>query len=106
MNVMRLPGRLFCLLLLAAAAACARKPASVQVSPKKVLLYGIDRSQRLTARVLDKNGRELEGLRAVWSSSAPDVAAVDEGGLVLSKKEGKATITGQVGQVRAPSTSS
>jgi len=101
MNVMRLPGRLLCLLLLATAAGCARKPASVQVSPKKVLLYGMDRSQRLTARVLDKNGRELEGLRAVWSSSAPDVATVDEGGLVLSKKEGKATITGQAGQATA-----
>ncbi|HEX9150294.1 MAG TPA: Ig-like domain-containing protein [Thermoanaerobaculia bacterium] len=98
---MRLPGRLLCLLLLGAAAGCARKPASVQVSPRKVLLYGMDRSERLTARVLDNNGRELEGLRAVWSSSAPDVAAVDEGGLVHSKKEGKATITGQVGQVTA-----
>jgi Bacterial Ig-like domain (group 2) len=101
MNVMRLPGRLLCLLLLAAAAGCARKPASVQVSPKKVLLYGVDRSQRLTARVLDKSGRELEGVRVAWSSSAPDVAAVDEGGLVVSKKEGKATITGQVGPATA-----
>lgn len=99
MNVMRLPGRLLCLLLLAAAGACARKPASVQVSPKKVLLYGVDRSQRLTARVLDKNGRELEGVRAAWSSSAPDVAAVDEGGLVVSKKEGKTSVIGKVGQV-------
>lgn len=99
MNVMRLPGRLLCLLLLAAAGACARKPASVQVSPKKVLLYGVDRSQRLTARVLDKNGRELEGVRAAWSSSAPDVASVDEGGLVVSKKEGKTSVIGKVGQV-------
>lgn len=99
MNVMRLPGRLLCLLLLAAAGACARKPASVQVSPKKVLLYGVDRSQRLTARVLDKNGRELEGVRAAWSSSAPDVASVDEGGLIVSKKEGKTSVIGKVGQV-------
>jgi uncharacterized protein YjdB len=98
---MRLTGRLLGLFLLGAAAACARKPASIQVSPGKVLLYGVDRSQRLTARVLDKSGRELETVRAAWSSSAPDVATVDDGGRVLSKKEGKATITGQVGQITA-----
>lgn len=98
---MRLTGRLLGLFLLGAAAACARKPASIQVSPRKVLLYGVDRSQRLTARVLDKSGQELEKVRAAWSSSAPDVAAVDDGGRVLSKKEGKATITSQVGQITA-----
>jgi uncharacterized protein YjdB len=99
MNVMRLTGRLIGLLLLGSAAACARKPSSIQVSPGKVLLYGVERSQRLTARVLDKSGREVEGARAAWSSSAPDVATVDEGGRVLSKKEGKATITAQAGEI-------
>lgn len=101
MNVMRLTGRLVSLLFLAAAAACSRKPGSIQVSPGKVLLYGVDRSQRLTARVLDRSGRELDSPRAAWTSSASDVAVVDNGGLVVSKKEGKATITAQAGEISA-----
>lgn len=101
MNVMRLTGRLVSLLFLAAAAACSRKPGSIQVSPGKVLLYGVDRSQRLTARVLDRSGRELDSPRAAWTSSASDVAIVDNGGLVVSKKEGKATITAQAGEISA-----
>ena len=50
-------------LLVAVAArrgACSRKPASIDVSPKKVKIYGIERAQRLTARVLDKKGQPLE----------------------------------------------
>src|SRR5512138_367272 len=101
MNVMRLTGRLVSLLFLAAAAACSRKPGSIQVSPGKVLLYGVDRSQRLTARVLDRSGRELDSPRAAWTSSSSDVAVVDNGGLVVSKKEGKATITAQAGEISA-----
>jgi uncharacterized protein YjdB len=102
MSVMRLTGRLLCLLLLGAAAACARKPASIQVSPRKIVLYGMERSQRVTARVLDKNGRELETARPTWTSSASDVAAVDDGGRVVSKKEGKATVTAQFGEISSP----
>ena len=40
-------------LLLAGSAACGRKPASIHVSPREVVLYGLERSQRLTAQLLD-----------------------------------------------------
>ena len=79
------------------AAACGRKPASVQVSPPKARIYGIERPQRLLARVLDKNGQAIEGAPTVsWSSSHADVAAVDASGRVVSKKEGKTVVTASV----------
>jgi hypothetical protein len=91
-----------CLLVLVVAPSCSRKPASVQVTPGKVVLYGVERGQRLTARLLDQKGQPLdEGPKAAWSSSKPDVAAVDEGGRVVSKGAGNATITVAFGTVSA-----
>lgn len=98
MKAMRLPGRAAGLLLLVVAAACSRKPASIRVSPSRVLIYGIERSQRLTAQVLDKKGRPIDEARPVWTSSNPAIAAVDEGGRVVSKSEGRTTVTVQADQ--------
>ena len=86
-------------LLLAGSAACARKPASIQVSPRKVVLYGLDRSQRLTAQLLDSKRNPIEGGRVTWTSSKPEVAGVDESGRVLSKGEGKSNVTATVGEI-------
>jgi len=99
MNVIRVTGRATGLVILAVMLACSRKPASLQVSPKKVLLYGIDRGQRLTARVLDKRGEELDTVRPKWASSKKEVAEVDEGGRVVAKGEGKATVTVTAGEL-------
>jgi Bacterial Ig-like domain (group 2) len=99
MKAMRQSARVAGLLLLAGTLACSRKPASIQVSPHKVVLYGIDRSERLTARVLDRKGNPLEGAKPGWSSSKADVAEVDDGGRVLSKGEGKASIAVKVGDL-------
>ncbi|HZI64922.1 MAG TPA: Ig-like domain-containing protein [Thermoanaerobaculia bacterium] len=91
-----------CLFALAVASSCSRKPATVQVSPGKVLLYGVERSQRLTARLFDQKGQPLdEGPKATWSSSKPEVATVDEGGRVVSKSAGNATVTVAFGTVSA-----
>ena len=98
MRAIRVFRALLCLLL-AGATACARKPASIQVSPHKVLLYGIDRSQRLTARLLDSKGQPIEGGRVTWASSKPDTATVDDAGRVVAKGEGKARVTASVGEI-------
>ena len=74
-------------------AACSSKPASLDVSQRKVKIYGIERGQRLTVRVLDKKGRPLEGTVPTFSSSKPDVAIVDNSGRVIAKGEGKAMVT-------------
>jgi hypothetical protein len=101
MNAMRLSGRATGLLLLAAILACSRKPASLQVSPRKLVIYGIDRGQRLTVQVLDNKGEVLENARPTWTSAKAEVAAVDESGRVVSKAEGKTTVTAQVGEKTA-----
>lgn len=81
------------------AAACGRKPATIDVSPKKVTIYGVERAQRLNARVLDKKGRPLEGRAPGWTSSDGTTAEVDAGGRVVAKKAGKATITASLENV-------
>ena len=83
-----------------AASACSRKPGSIDISPKKVKIYGIDRSQRLTARVLDRKGQPLEGFTPTWSASGGVVEA-EPGGRVVAKKAGKATVTAALGDVSA-----
>ncbi len=74
--------------------ACGQKPASIQVSPTKVKIYGLERPLRLVARVLDRKGQPVTDARGPnWSSSRPDVVEVDASGRLLSKKEGKAMVT-------------
>jgi alpha-L-fucosidase 2 len=81
------------LALLLAATACARKPGSIDIAPKKVKIFGIERSQRLTARILDKKGGAFDSGTPNWTSSNPVVAEVEAGGRVVAKKAGKATVT-------------
>ncbi len=83
------------------AAACSRKPATIDISPKKVTIYGLERGQRLTARVLDKKGRPLEGRSPNWTSSNGGIAQVDGGGRVVAKQAGKVTVTAQMEGVSA-----
>ena len=78
------------------AAACSRKPASIDISPKKVKIYGIERSTRLTARVLDRKGQALDNVSPSWSSSNASIVAAEAGGRLVSKKEGKATVSATV----------
>jgi uncharacterized protein YjdB len=73
--------------------ACSRKPASIEISPKKITIHGIERAQRLNARVLDKKGQPLVGGVPQWKSSDIGVAEVDSGGRVVAKKAGKTTVT-------------
>lgn len=82
------------------AAACSNKPASIDISPKKVKIYGLERAQRLSARVLDKKGQPLEHSNPSWSASN-DVVVVEEGGRVVAKKAGKSRVKAAFGNVSA-----
>jgi hypothetical protein len=82
-------------------AACTQKPASIDISPKKVTIYGLERSQRLTGRILDKKGRALEVGTPSWSSSDPGVVAAEVGGRLVAKKEGRASVRAEYGGVSA-----
>ena len=43
------------------AAACSRKPASIDVSPKTLKIYGIDRAQRLTGLIPGADLHVIDG---------------------------------------------
>jgi uncharacterized protein YjdB len=75
------------------AAACSRRPASIDISEKKVTIYGVDHSRRLTAQVRDRKGQPVEQATATWSSSNGAVAEAEPGGRIVAKKAGKATVT-------------
>ncbi len=75
------------------AAACSRKPATIELSPKTVKIYGLGRAQRLSARILDTKGELLQSGAPSWSSSDAGIAEVDAGGRVVAKKAGKASVT-------------
>ncbi len=83
------------------AAACSRKPGTIEISPKKVTIYGLARGQRLTVRVLDKKGQLMEGKSPGWTSSDGSTVDVDAGGRVVAKKAGKATVTAEYQGVSA-----
>jgi hypothetical protein len=91
------------------AAACSRKPASIQITvdtagkgdrSTDVKIYGLDRSQRLSAKVLDKNGKAFEQATASWSASNTNVDA-EPGGRIVAKKAGKSMVTAQYKGVSA-----
>jgi hypothetical protein len=79
--------------------ACSRRAARIDVTPKKLKIYGLDRPQRLTARLLDSKERPLELGTANWESAGPDVVTVDSGGLVTPKSQGKTTVTARYDKV-------
>lgn len=88
------------LVLLLPAAGCSRRAARIEVSPKNLKIYGLDRPQRLTSRLLDKKGRPLEIGTANWESADTAVATVDGGGLVTPKAEGKTRIVAKYEAIR------
>ena len=81
------------------AAACSPSPASIDLSPKKVKIYGIERAQRMTARILDKKGQPMEGAPE-WSTSNNAVVTAEPGGRLVAKGSGKATVTAAYRDIR------
>jgi len=90
------------LVVCAALAGCSRKPASIEVLPKRVKLYGIERPHRLTARVLDRKGEPISVGAPAWSSSNAEIVTVDATGRLLSKRAGEAVVTASFEGLSAP----
>ena len=81
------------ILIVMLAVACSKKPASIDVSPRNVKIYGLKRVQRLTGSVVDKKGVPLRAGAIRWSSSKSDVVTVDGSGKLQSQKEGRSVVT-------------
>ncbi len=66
--------------------------ASVRVTPESATLR-VGESLQLTAEPKDSSGLVLSGRLTTWTPSDPDIASVDDNGLVMGVGEGSATIT-------------
>jgi uncharacterized protein YjdB len=90
-----------CLAATAAAVGCARKPASVDVSPRRLVLYGTGHPKDIMVRVLDGKGREMADQPLSWTSSNASVAEGKGAGHITAKKPGRATLTVTAAKVSA-----
>ena len=75
----------------------APRPATVTVTPETVQLNVQGGTARLTASVLDQNGRTLAGADLDWSSSDTLVVRVEGSGLLTAVADGTANVTAQAG---------
>ncbi len=74
------------------AGGCERKPEAIEVSPRPVTILGLERSQRLTGRLVDGKGRPVPSGSLSWSSSKSEVVTVDASGRLQSKSAGRAVV--------------
>jgi uncharacterized protein YjdB len=78
-------------------------PSSLAVLPPEITLMGIGQASRLQAAVKDDAGNPVVGQPVMYTSSDPNIAAVDNGGNVRSIGPGTATITARTGALTATS---
>ena len=75
---------------------------SIVVSPSTAMLYSLGKTQQFTAVARDAGGAVIPGIPFTWTSSATDVATVDEGtGLATAVGNGFTSITATAGDVSA-----
>ena len=82
----------------------AQTVAAVDIAPGSATLTALGDTLRLTAEVSDANGHAVVGVPAVWSSGAPDVAAVGSNGLLTARSNGATVVTAVVGAVSGSAT--
>lgn len=85
-----------------AVAACGPSVKTVTVEPSKATLDAKGATVRLAAVGRDDKGQPIDPakLKVVWSSSAPQVAAVDETGAVTAQRSGETAVTAAIGEVK------
>jgi uncharacterized protein YjdB len=86
--------------LVASLFGCAPDPESIEISPPDSTVNKADDAPKMAARVLDAEGKQIPDAKVAWSSTAPDVVAIDPAtGVTTVKGSGKAEINAQVGTV-------
>jgi hypothetical protein len=76
-------------------AALQAQPAQVSITPERAEIE-VAETVRLQARAMDGAGRVLSGVDVRWIASTPELATVDEGGVVTALNPGMARITAVV----------
>jgi uncharacterized protein YjdB len=105
MRLGQLLNRAACILLLwspLAVVSCGQKPASIEVQPNRLTIYGLNKTSSVTAKVLDRKGQPMQEPPVVaWSSSNGAVAQVGTDGVVTAKSEGHAILKATAGSLSA-----
>jgi uncharacterized protein YjdB len=72
---------------------CSREVSWIQIEPKSVELNKKGETFQIKAVPLDKENKPIPDAKLIWESSNPEVASVDENGLLTAKSSGNTTIT-------------
>jgi uncharacterized protein YjdB len=85
-----------------ALAACGPSVKTVTVEPGKATLDAKGATVRLAVVAKDDKGQPVDTakMKVAWSTSTPQVAAVDEGGVVTAQRSGEAAVTAAIGEVK------
>jgi hypothetical protein len=90
---------------LIALAGCRARIASLDVTPRRLAIYGTEQSKELSVRALDGKGSPLPEMPPiVWTSSDPKVAEVSGNGHIVPKAPGKTVVTAQSGKITSSAT--
>jgi uncharacterized protein YjdB len=76
-------------------------PASLTIMPPQIAITGVGQAVPLKAMVKDDTGAAMPPMPIAWSSNDPNVAAVDNGGVVHSMGAGTAAIGARTGPLNA-----
>ena len=76
----------------------AQSAAGISVNPGAVSFDAVGDSVRLVAIAVDRNDHEIAGAVVNWSSSDPAVATVSEGGWVVARGNGVASVVAESGE--------
>ncbi len=78
-------------------------PMSLVLTPPMINLTGVGQSMQLQKTVKDDNGAAVVGQVVMFSSSDPNVAAVDNNGMVRAIGAGSAVVTARTAALTATS---
>jgi len=90
------------LLIALAVAACGPSVKTISVEPARATLDAKGAAVPLRAVARDDKGQAIDPakLKVVWSTSAAQVATVDEAGTVTAQRSGDAAVTAAIGEVK------
>ena len=72
---------------------CTRQVSWIHMEPKSVELNKLDETFQIKAAALDKENKPVPEATLTWESSNPEVATVDNNGLLTAKGSGNTVIT-------------
>lgn len=64
----------------------------VVATPDRPTLGGIGKTQRIQARAVDRNGKEVPDVPLTWMSANPQVVSVSSSGVITARAEGSARV--------------